>query len=108
MACRALRLVNFCTSPEGAIGVANLNSPDFLDAQVSCLFDVDSTCGRFVVRRYIENQANDDEHGDDERGQTQQKHLLRGFDGTRVGFVLIVAVDAHEILCWGVTTRANV
>jgi hypothetical protein len=25
-----------------------------------------------------------------------------------VGFVLIVAVVAHEILCWGVAVRANV
>jgi hypothetical protein len=34
--------------------------------------------------------------------------LLWGLDRAGVGFVLIVAVVAHEILCWGVTTRANV
>jgi hypothetical protein len=108
MACRTLRFINLSTRFERAIGIADFNNAHLLDAHGCGFLGIDRTCGWLIGRSHVVHQANDDEHGDDERGQTQQKHLLWGLDRAGVGFVLIVAVVAHEILCWGVTTRANV
>jgi hypothetical protein len=108
MASGALRLVDLSTRFERAIGVADFDNADFLDACGGGLLGINRTGSGLVGRCHIENQANDDENWNDERGQTQQKHLLWGFDRACVGFVLIVAVVAHENLCWGVAAWANV
>jgi hypothetical protein len=93
-----LGFVDFFTRTQWAVGIANFNGANFLDALSDRLFSISGAWGCFVGRCDVKHQTNDDEHGDDERSKAEQKHLLGRFHRAGVGFVLIVAVIAHEIL----------